>query len=83
MISDELVEAGLITCVKSCISLYLQPTIEVWGKVIFSQVSVSPLAKGALYDVTSCLGVWSYVPSWGFLCLVPGSFHEVLSPTPL
>ena len=46
MISDELVEAGLITRVKGCISLYLQPAIEVWGKVIFSQVSVSPPGKG-------------------------------------
>ena len=65
MISDELVKADLITRVKGCISLYLQPANEAWGKVIFSQVSVYPPEEGFLYDVTSCLGAWSYVLSWG------------------
>ena len=51
--------------------MLLLPANEVWGKVIFSQACVSHSVhrgEGSLYDVTSCLTAWSYVPSGG-LCL--------------
>ena len=49
-------------------------TIEVWGKVIFSQACASQSVhrgRGSLYDVTSCLAAWSHVPS-GKGVFVPG-----------
>ena len=49
----------------------LPPANEVWGKVIFSQARVSHSVRGgggvSLYNVTSCLAVWSHVPSGGSL----------------
>ena len=54
---------------------------EVLVKVIFSQACVSHSVhgvRGSSYDVTSCLGAWSHVPSGkGGLCLVPCSFWGV------
>ena len=40
--------------------------------------SFRPQGEGSLYDVTSCLTAWSYVPSWG-LCLWP-HFPPGVSP---
>ena len=55
----------------------LPPANEVRGKVMFSQVFVH--GRGPLYDVTSCLVVWSHAPYRGSLSLVPCSFGESLS----
>ena len=54
----------------------LPPANEVWGKVIFSQVSLS-VHMGSMYDVTSCLAARSHVPSGGSLSLIPCSFWGV------
>ena len=52
------------------------PANEVWGKVMFLLVCDILLTggRGSLYNVTSCLAAWSYVPSEGSLFLVPYSF---------
>ena len=46
---------------------FLPPTNEVWGKVMFLHACVILLTGGggSLYDATSCLADWSYVPSGG------------------
>ena len=61
----------LINADKSASSsqMLLPPANEVWGRVIFSgRVSVILSGGGGggfLHDVTSCLAVWSHVPSGG------------------
>ena len=52
------------------------------GKVIFLHLSVILFTKGSLYDVTSYLAAWSYVPSGGSLFLVQYSFQGSLCPVP-
>ena len=57
------------------LSRFLLPANELWGKVMFLQVSVIlSMGGGVLYDVTSCLAAWSHVPSRGSLSLVTCSF---------
>ena len=46
---------------------------------MFLLASVILFTGGSLYDVTSCLADWSYVPSGGSVSLVPCSFWGSLS----
>ena len=63
----------LIICMSALRTAFLLPANKVWGKVMFIHLSVI-LFRGSLYDVTSCLTVWSHVSSGGSLSLVQCSF---------
>ena len=79
-----LLECILVTCFFLHDNMYriITPRKRSLGKVIFLHLSVILFTKGSLYDVTSYLAAWSYVPSGGSLFLVQYSFQGSLCPVP-
>ena len=79
-----LLECILVTCFFLHDNMYriITPRKRSLGKVICLHLSVILFTKGSLYDVTSYLAAWSYVPSGGSLFLVQYSFQGSLCPVP-